>query len=123
MAASAAASSSAMACSASTRGKRFSPLVTLAVWDRAPHAAALSQVWPASSAPIWANSLVMLSGMKGVSSTPQMRVVSSRLYMTVASRAPLASMSLASAQGAVSSIYLLARATTLNTSASASWKA
>ena len=98
-------------------------MVTVATALRLPHWAALSQVRQPSQAPIWAKSLSMLSGMKGVSSTPQMRVASSRLYMTLASRGPLASMSLARAQGAVSSIYLLARAMTLKTSARASWKA
>ena len=67
--------------------------------------------------------MAMLSGMKGVSRMPQMRVVSSRLYITWARRAPLASISLARAQGMVSSIYLLARAMTLNTSSRALWGA
>ena len=79
---------------------------TVAVSDRPPQAAALSQVWAAGSAPIWAKSLAMLSGMKGVSRMPQMRVVSSRLYITWARRAPLASISLARAQ-AVSYTHLM----------------
>ena len=63
----------------SMRGNRFSPLVTEAVSLRAPQTAALSQVWMSAGAPIWTNSLSMLSGMKGVSRMPQIRVASSRL--------------------------------------------
>ena len=62
-------------------------------------------------------------GMKGVSRTAEMRSTSSRLYITRASRAPLASMSLARVQGVFSSIYLLARPITLKISARAFWKA
>ena len=58
--------------------------------------------------------------MNGVSSTVQMRMLSRRLYMTEARRGLLAS-SLASAQGAVSSIYLLARWMHLKMSSSAFW--
>ena len=58
--------------------------------------------------------------MKGVSSTAQMRTVSSRLYITVARRARLAG-SLARVQGAFSSIYLLARWMVLNTCSRAFW--
>ncbi len=61
-----------------------------------------------------------LSGMKGWSSVVQMRTVSSRLYITVARRVFFAS-SLASTQGAFSSIYLLARSSTLKISARAFW--
>ena len=61
--------------------------------------------------------------MKGVRRMAEMRSTSSRLYMTVARRVPLASMSLASTQGAFSSMYLLARPMTLKTSARAFWKA
>ena len=58
----------------------------------------------------------------GSSRAAQMRTVSSRLYRTLARRGWLAS-SLARTQGAFSSIYLLAREMTLNTSARAFWKA
>ena len=79
LAASAASSSSWRAFSASTRGNRFSPLVTAAVSLRPPQAATLSQVRRSAPAPIWPKSFSMLSGMKGVRSTPQIRVASSRL--------------------------------------------
>ena len=58
--------------------------------------------------------------MNGSSSVAQMRIVSRRLYMTVARRALLAS-SFASAHGIVSSIYLLARWMHLKISSSAFW--
>ena len=64
--------------------------------------------------------LAVLSGMNGVNSWVQIRSASSRLYMTVARRSLLAS-SLASTQGAVSSIYLFAREMTLKTSSRAAW--
>ena len=51
------------------------------------------------------------------------RRVSRRLYITWASRGPLAVISLASTQGAFSSIYLLARSITLKISARPFWKA
>ena len=41
--------------------------------------AALPQVRTSSPAPIWAKSFSQLPGMKGLSSTPQIRAVSSRL--------------------------------------------
>ena len=59
-----------------------------------------------------------VSGMKGVSSTDTMRSDSHRLYSTAARRARLPS-SLPSTHGAVSSMYLLLRATTFQISASA----
>ena len=61
--------------------------------------------------------------MKGVSRMAHTRRVSRRLYMTVARRTPLASISLARTQGAFSSIYLLAREMTLKISPRAFWKA
>ena len=80
-----------------------------------PHTLALSQLRHLSSAPSLAKILSQLSGMTGCKSVVQMRMVSSRLYSTEARRSRLLS-SLPSAQGAVSSIYLLARSMTLNTS-------
>ena len=61
--------------------------------------------------------------MKGVRRTAEMRSTSSRLYMTVARRVPLASMSLASTQGAFYAALDCARPMTLKTSARAFWKA
>ena len=107
----------------STRGNRFSPLETTAVSDNPPHWAAEAQLRAEASAPIWEKSLSMLSGMKGISKMPQMRAASSRLYSTWASRAPLASMSLARVQGVFSSIYLFARWMTLKISSKALWGA
>ena len=123
LAAASAASSSSRALSMSSRGNRFSPLVTAAVSGRAPHSAAASQVRLSAGAPIWAKSFSQLSGMKGVSRMPQMRVASSRLYSTWASRLPLVSISFARAQGAFSSIYLLARWMALKISSRALWGA
>ena len=106
----------------SMRGKRFSPRSTRTFAGREPHFPALSQVVHPAQAPICPKSLAQELGMKGLRSTPEMRRHSSRLYMTRARRGRLAS-SLARTQGAVSSIYLLARAMSLKTSARASWKA
>ena len=53
---------------------------------------------------------------------PQTRMASSRSYITAARRGLFSSF-FARIQGAVSSMYLLARLTTLNTSAKAFWKA
>ena len=58
--------------------------------------------------------------MNGSRSVVQMRMVSSRLYMTEARRGLFAS-SLASAQGIVSSIYLFARWMHLKISSSPFW--
>ena len=99
------------------RGNRFSPLLMTAWLGSTPHTLALSQLRQASSAPSLANILSQVSGMTGSSRVVQMRMVSSRLYSTAARRSRLFS-SLPSAQGAVSSIYLLARSMTLNTSSS-----
>ena len=117
------ASSSSRALSMSMRGKRFSPFTTGASSGRLPQTLAESQVCTPSSAPIWAKSLAEESGMKGASRMPQMRVASSRLYRTWARRVPLASISLAKAQGMDSSMYLLARWMTLKTSSRALWGA
>ena len=107
----------------SMRGKSVSPLRTVTSAGRLPHLAAASQVRSSAGTPICSKAFSQLSGMKGVSSWVQMRRASSRSYMTVARRAFFAS-SLASSQGAFSSIYLLAREMTLNTSSSAAcvWK-
>ena len=102
----------------SRRGKRVSPFVTVTSAGRAPQTAALSQPVSSPFAPIWAKAFSQLDGMKGTSRLVQMRRLSSRLYMTEARRARLVS-SLARVQGAVSSIYLLAREMTRNTSSSA----
>ena len=72
------------------------------------------------SAPICAKIFSQESGMNGSRSVVQMRMDSSRLYMTDARRGPLPS-SLASAHGIVSSIYLLARWTHLKISSRAFW--
>ena len=103
------------AFSVSTRGNRFSPLLTCASAHRVPQTLALSQVRSSAAAPIFSKILPQVSGITGVSSVVQTRTVSSRLYSTVASRTRFVS-SLPSTQGAVSSIYLLARSMTLNTS-------
>ena len=117
------ASSSASSFLASMRGKMFSPLCSVQAAGSAPNAAALSQLRRLLSVtPSWAKILSQAAGIKGCSSVAQMRSVSARLYSTRARRGRLAS-SLASTQGAVSSMYLLARAITANTSASAFWKA
>ena len=68
-------------------------------------------------APILAKIFSQVSGITGISSVVHTRMVSSRLYSTVASRTCLLS-SLPSVQGAVSSIYLLARSMTLKISSS-----
>ena len=106
--------------STSTRGNRFSPLLTCASAGSTPHTLALSQVRAASSAPILAKILPQLSGITGCNSAVQTRMVSSRLYSTVARRTRLLS-SLPSVHGAVSSIYLLARSMTLKISSRLFW--
>ena len=111
-------SSSASAFSMSRRGKSVSPLCTETFAGRAPNTAALSQLEDFSSAPICAKAFSQLSGMKGLSMIRLMRRHSRRLYRTLARRAFLLS-SLASCQGAVSSIYLFARWMSLKTSSSA----
>ena len=115
-------SSSSSSLAMSMRGKSVSPFRTNRYTYRGslPHSPAASQLRSCAGTPSWSAALTVLSGMKGVSSWVQMRRASSRLYMTVARRARLAS-SLASSQGAVSSIYLFARETTLKTSSSAAW--
>ena len=85
-----------------------SPLWTVTVALRLPHFAALSQSRQHAHAPICAKIFSQEAGMNGVSRMVQMRMVSRRLYITLARRARLAS-SLASTHGAVSSIYLFAR--------------
>ena len=104
----------------SSRGKIASALRTDAFSGVTPHFAAASHVLPSSSAPICAKIFPADSGMNGVSSAAQMRMDSSRLYRTDARRGRLAS-SLASAHGAVSSIYLLARWMHRKISSSAFW--
>ena len=112
------ASSSASSLAMSMRGKSVSPFCTVTSAGSTPQTAALSHVVCSAVAPICVKAFVQLSGMNGSRSVTVMRSVSSRLYSTVARRARLLS-SLASTQGAVSSIYLLAREMTLNTSMSA----
>ena len=114
------ASSSASSLAMSMRGKSVSPFWTVTSAGSTPQTAALSHVVCSAAAPICVKAFAQLSGMKGSRSVTVMRSVSSRLYSTVARRARLLS-SLARTQGAVSSIYLLAREMTLNTSMSACW--
>ena len=108
----------------SSRGNRVSPLQTFTSAGSTPYSPALSQLWQLSPAPICRKAFSQLSGMKGVSRIRDTRSASSRLYITEASRAFLLS-SLASTQGAVSSMYLLARWISLKISSRArcSWKA
>ena len=101
----------------------MSPRTTVTSLRREPNCPALSQVEQSAQAPIWRRISAEESGMKGVSRTAHTRRVSSRWYMTLARRAPLASISLASTQGVFSSIYLFAREMTLKISARAFWKA
>ncbi len=73
------ASNSLSSFAISMRGNKFSPLETGTLAGSTPHCAALSQPRASPPAPIWAKILSQLAGMKGVSSTAQMRTVSSRL--------------------------------------------
>ena len=104
------------------RGKRLAPLCSVAAAGSVPNAAALAQVLPSASTPSWAKIFSHASGMNGCSSTVAIRSVSARLYSTRARRGLFSSL-LASTQGAVASMYLLAASMTSNTSASAFWNA
>ena len=115
------ASSSASSFCASMRGNSGAPTVTAASRGSRPNLHRLSQS-AFSEAPMRRRISALVSGMNGCSRPPQMRMVSSRLYMTQARRGRLLS-SRARIQGAVSSIYLLAREMTAKTSLSAFWKA
>ena len=116
------ASSSTSSLAVSIRGKMFSPLCRVALAGIEPTAAALSQVFRLSSTPNWAKIFSQVSGINGWSSTVQTRSVSARLYSTRARRGLVSSL-LASTQGAVASMYLLALSITSNTSARAFWNA
>ena len=71
-----------------------------------------------SSAPICSHTFGMVLGMNGNRRPEHIRMLSSRLYSTAASLGIFSSL-FARTHGAVSSIYLFARETTLNISSSA----
>ena len=100
------ASRACSSCAASIRGKSAGPFCTAASRGSTPQVPRLSQSDEAPPRRLMISSAV--SGIKGRSSPALMRMVSSRLYRTRASRGFRAS-SLARRQGSFSSIYLLAR--------------
>ena len=101
-----------ISASLSRRGNRTSPLCTVTFAGRTPNLPKLSYLMSSSEAPICSKALGIIVGINGSSSAAHILMVSKRLYKTVASLADFAG-SFANIQGAVSSIYLLARDTTV----------
>ena len=100
------------------RGNSASPLCTVNGSGRPPNRPSVSKRMLSAVRPSCCAILGVVLGKNGVSSTAATRSTSHRLYSTAARRGRLAS-SFASTQGAVSSMYLLARWMTLKISASA----